>query len=186
MKANIKEISRTKEGVIMISEAMQKIINEQIMKEFYSAYFYLGMKAYFVEQNLDGFANFFDVQVKEERDHAIKFFDYMGHVGGKVELLPIEAPQRDFKSAEYIFQRTYEHELFVTASIYNIVNLAIEEKDHKTNSFLQWFVTEQAEEEATMENVLNKLKRIGNDPQALFMLDAELAKRVYTPPAQNG
>jgi len=165
----------------MISKEMQKLLNDQVQKEFYSAYFYLSMKAWFAEQNLDGFANFFDVQVKEERDHALKFYDYIIHVGGKVELQAIASPPVDFASPLSLFQETLKHEQFVTASIYNIVNLAIQEKDHKTNSFLQWFVTEQAEEEATAEANVNKLKLIGDNTQGLFMLDTELAKRVYTP-----
>ncbi len=166
----------------MISKDMEKMLNEQIQKEFYSAYLYLSMKAWFAQQNLDGFANFFDVQVKEERDHAIKFYDYVVHVGGKVELLAIFAPPSDFTSALALFEETLKHEQFVTASIYDLVNLAIEEKDHKTNSFLQWFVTEQAEEEATAEANVSKMRLVGENSQGLFMLDGELAKRVYTPP----
>lgn len=165
----------------MISTTMQKLINDQIQKEFYSAYFYLSMKAWFAAQNLDGFANFFDVQMKEERDHALKFFDYMNHVGGTVTLQAIQAPPATFASTLDVFEQTLAHERIVTASIYNLVNLAIEEKDHKTNAFLQWFVTEQAEEEATAETNIRKLQLIKDNPQGIFMLDAELAKRVYTP-----
>ncbi len=165
----------------MISAAMEKLLNDQIQKEFYSAYFYLSMKAWFAEQNLDGFANFFDVQMKEERDHALKFYDYAIHVGGKVSLQAIDAPPVDFSTPLDLFRLNLSHEQFVTASIYNLVNLAIEEKDHKTNSFLQWFVTEQAEEEATAESNIRKLQLIGDNAQGLFMLDAELAKRVYVP-----
>ncbi len=166
----------------MISTTMQNLLNDQIQKEFYSAYLYLSMKAWFAEQNLDGFANFFDVQVKEERDHALKFYAYVVHVGGKVELQAIPAPPPTFASALAVFQDSLKHEQFVTASIYNLVNQAIEEKDHKTNSFLQWFVTEQAEEEATAESNVRKLQLIGDNTQGLFMHDAELAKRVYIPP----
>ena len=165
----------------MISAAMEKLLNDQIQKEFFSAYFYLSMKAWFAEQNLDGFANFFDVQMKEERDHALKFYDYVIHVGGKISLQAIDAPPVDFASPLDLFRQNLSHEQFVTASIYNLVNLAIEEKDHKTNSFLQWFVTEQAEEEATAESNIRKLQLIGDNAQGLFMLDAELAKRVYVP-----
>ena len=165
----------------MISAAMEKLLNDQIQKEFYSAYFYLSMKAWFAEQNLDGFANFFDVQMKEERDHALKFYDYVIHVGGKVSLQGIDTPPVDFSTPLDLFRQNLAHEQFVTASIYNLVNLAIEEKDHKTNSFLQWFVTEQAEEEATAEGNIRKLQLIGDNAQGLFMLDAELAKRVYVP-----
>lgn len=169
----------------MVTKSIENIINEQIQKELYSAYFYLSMKAWFAEQNLEGFVNFFDVQVKEERDHAMKFYDYLIHVGGRVELRVIDAPPFEFASPIDVFEQTYKHEQFVTASIYNIVDMAIAEKDHKTNSFLQWFVTEQAEEEATADGILRKLKLIGNDVNALLLLDAELAKRVYTPIAAS-
>ncbi len=165
----------------MISERLNKLLNEQVQKEFYSAYLYLGMEAYFAEQNLDGFANFFRVQVQEERDHAMKFFNYINEKGGKVELLQIDAPLLNFKTAEEVFENTLKHEQFVTQSIYNIINAAIEEKDHATNQFLQWFVSEQVEEEATAEKNLRKLQLIKNDSSGLFMLDAELAQRVYTP-----
>ncbi|HEY5585602.1 MAG TPA: ferritin [Ruminiclostridium sp.] len=167
----------------MISDKLNKLLNEQVQKEFYSAYLYLSMEAYFANQNLDGFANFFRVQIQEERDHAMKFFNYINHKGGKVELLQIDAPQVDFKSAEEIFDLTLGHEQLVTKSIYNIVDNAIEERDHGTNTFLQWFVTEQIEEEATVEKNLRKLKLIKGDSNGLLMLDAELALRVYTPPA---
>jgi len=167
----------------MLSDRINKLLNEQIQKEFYSAYLYLGMEAYFSNLNLDGFANFFRIQVQEERDHAMKFFDYINQKGGKVELMAIEAPEVNFKSAEEIFDATLRHEQYVTQSIYNIVNAALEEKDHATNTFLQWFVTEQVEEEATMEKYLRKLQLIKNDPNGLFMLDSEMAQRVYTPPA---
>jgi len=167
----------------MVSDKLNKLLNEQVQKEFYSAYLYLGMEAYFANQNLDGFANFFHVQVQEERDHAMKFFNYINQKGGKVELLQIDAPEINFNSAEEIFANTLKHEQFVTKSIYNIIDNALAEKDHGTNSFLQWFVTEQVEEEATADKNLRKLNRIKDDPNGLFMLDAELAQRVYTPPA---
>ncbi len=165
----------------MISTAMLNLLNDQIQKEFYSAYLYLSMKAWFAEQNLDGFANFFNVQLMEERDHALKFYNYVIHVSGKVELQAIQAPPIDFVTPLSVFEESLKHEKFVTASIYNLVNQAIEEKDHKTSAFLQWFVTEQAEEEATAESNIRKLQLIGGNTQGLFMHDAELAKRVYVP-----
>lgn len=169
----------------MISEKLNKLLNEQVQKEFYSAYLYLSMEAYFANQNLDGFANHFHVQVQEERDHAMKIFNYINQKGGKVELLKIDAPEIDFQSAEEVFEFTLKHEQFVTASIYNLVDNAIEEKDHGTNQFLQWFVTEQVEEEATADKLLRKLKLIKDDSNGMFMLDAELAQRVYTPPTPD-
>ncbi|MHB8061483.1 MAG: ferritin [Ruminiclostridium sp.] len=167
----------------MISQKINKLLNEQVQKEFYSAYLYLSMEAYFQNQNLEGFANFFHVQLQEERDHAMKIFNYINQAGGKVELMQIDTPQVNFKSAQEIFDLALKHEQFVTKSIYNIVDNALEEKDHGTNSFLQWYVTEQVEEEATADKNLRKLKLIKDDTNGLLMLDAELALRVYTPPA---
>ncbi len=170
----------------MISEKMQLKLNEQIQKEFYSAYLYLSMEAYFASQNLNGFANYFHVQAQEERDHAMMFFNYINHVGARVKLGQIDAPKNDFSSIEEVMRLTLEHERFVTGSIYSIVDLALEERDHKTNAFLQWFVTEQAEEEANAENNVNKVKLVGNDGRGILMLDAELAQRVYAPPSATG
>ena len=166
----------------MLSTPMQKMLNQQLQREFYSAYFYLSMEAYFRQHNLDGFANFFRVQVQEERDHALKFFTYINQAGGRIELMQIDAPPGEFKSPEDIFELTFKHEQFITKSIYNLLDQAGEEKDHLTNSFLQWFVTEQMEEEATMDRILKKLKFINGDARSLLMLDSELAQRVYTPP----
>jgi ferritin len=131
---------------------------------------------------LSGFATFFRVQAQEEGDHAMKIFSYIIQVGGRVALGQIDAPQEDFVSPEEVFRLAYGHEQYVTKSIYELVDIAVEEKDHKTTAFLQWFVTEQAEEEASMDSVLRKLKLIGNDGRGLLMIDAELAQRVYTPP----
>lgn len=166
----------------MISQEMQKLLNEQLQKEFYSAYLYLSMVAYFEEQNLKGFANFFRVQVQEERDHAMMFFKYISHVQGTVKLLQINQPDIVFNSPLEVFEAAYNHELFVTRSIYSIVDQSIEEKDHKTNSFLQWFVNEQAEEEANMDDNVKKLQLIGDDKRGILMMDAELMARVYVAP----
>lgn len=166
----------------MVSEGMQQKLNEQIQKEFFSAYFYLSMEGYFASRNLGGFANYYRVQAQEERDHAMMFFNYISHVGGRVKLGQIDGPKYDFASIEEVMELTLEHEQFVTKSIYSIVDLALEERDHKTNAFLQWFVTEQAEEEANAENNLHKVRLVGDDGRGILMLDAELAQRVYTPP----
>lgn len=165
----------------MISQDMQHLLNEQIKKEFYSSYLYLSMVAYFEEQNLKGFANFFKVQVQEERDHAMIFFKYISHVQGKVKLQQIDQPDVNFNSPLDVFREAYNHELFVTKSIYSIVDLALEERDHKTNTFLQWFVNEQAEEESNMDDNIKKLELIGDDIRGILMLDAELMTRTYTP-----
>jgi ferritin len=166
----------------MISEKLQKQLNEQIVKEFYSAYLYLSIEAYYTSLNLNGFANWFRVQAQEERDHAMMFFEYINRVGGRVILGQIDAPKTEFSSIEVALQLSLDHERFVTKSIYNIVDTAIEERDHKTSQFLQWFVTEQTEEESNSENNLKKFQLVGNDGRGILMLDAEFATRVYAPP----
>jgi ferritin len=165
----------------MISQDMQYLLNEQVKKEFYSSYLYLSMLAYFEEQNLKGFANFFRVQVQEERDHAMMFFKYISHVQGTVKLQQIDQPDMIFNSPLEVFKEAYNHELFVTKSIYSIVDLSLEERDHKTNVFLQWFVNEQAEEESSMDDNIKKLELIGDDIRGILMLDSELMTRTYTP-----
>lgn len=168
----------------MISEKMEKLLNDQIQKEFYSAYLYLSFEAYFASRNLNGFAHWFRVQAMEERDHAIIFFNYLNHVGVRIKLQQLDAPEWDFRSIEEVLTKSLEHERFITKSIYNIVDQAIAEHDHKTNSFLKWFIDEQAEEEANSEQNLSKIKLVGeNDGRGILMLDAEMATRVYTIPA---
>lgn len=168
----------------MISEKMEKLLNDQIQKEFYSAYLYLSFEAYFVSKNLNGFAHWFRVQAMEERDHAVIFFNYLSHVGGRIKLQQLGAPDWDFKSIEEVMAKQLEHERFVTRSIYNIADQAIEEHDHKTNSFLKWFIDEQAEEEANAEQNLSKIRLVGEtDGRGILMLDAEMAARVYVVPA---
>ena len=165
----------------MVSEIMQQKLNEQVQKEFYSAYLYLSMETYFTSINLEGFANFFRVQAQEERDHAMKFFDFISQAGGRVNLLQIQAPKSEFESAQDVFTITLEHERFVTKSIYDLVDTAVKESDYSTQTFLQWFVTEQREEESNMDNVLKRIKLVGNDGGGLLMIDSQLAQRVYVP-----
>lgn len=167
----------------MISTKLQDAINSQINKELFSEYLYLSMAAHCESENFDGIANYFHVQTKEEHFHAMKFFAYLNERGGKVKLMPIEGPQVDFKSIEEIFELTLKHEQFVTKSINDLMDLAIKENDHATKSFLQWFIDEQVEEEATVEKVLHKIKMISGHPHGLFMLDKELAGRTFNPPA---
>jgi ferritin len=168
-----------------ISKTMQETMNNQIKKELFSEYFYLSMQAYFTTLSLDGFANFFKVQTQEERLHAMMFFDYVLETGGQVELLQLEKPQKDFESPLAVFEKALAHEKFITKSIHELVHQANEERDYTANSFLQWFLDEQREEEATFDKIVQKLKLIGNDSRGLLMLDAELATRVFTPPTAN-
>ncbi len=165
----------------MKHEKMIKALNDQVNKELFSAYFYLAMQAYFSSINLDGFSNFFRVQVQEERDHALGFFNYLNKIGGKITFAEIQKPQSEFSSPLEVFELTLKHEQFVTQSIYSLMDIAQDVKDHTTSIFIQWFITEQAEEEENVARVLNKLKLIKGDGSGLFMIDNELAQRVYVP-----
>lgn len=167
----------------MISEKMQKAINSQLNFEIYSAYIYQSMEAYYASLNLPGFANWVNVQVQEEMLHARKFFDFINSRGGRVRLETIEGPQTDWDSPLAAFENVLAHEKKVTERINDLVNVAMEERDHATVAFLNWFVTEQVEEEANADSVIRQLRLIGDDKSALFLLDRELATRVFTPPA---
>lgn len=169
----------------MIGKKVEKAINEQINKELYSAYLYHAMEAYFSSINLKGAANWMRIQAMEEMTHATKFFGYIDERGGKVELDAIAKPPKEWDSPLAVFQAAYEHETKVTESINNIVNLAISEKDHATVNFLQWFVNEQVEEEASADAVVQQMKLAKDAPGALFMIDKELAARVFVPPASK-
>ena len=169
----------------MISKKMEAALNEQLNKEMYSAYLYMSMSAYSTRIGLKGFANWFMVQYQEEMMHAMKFYNYINDQGGRVMLIAIDAPPTAFESPLDMFEKTLKHEQFVTKRINDLVDLAIKEKDHATNIFLQWFITEQIEEEANDNDVIAKLKLVGKKGDALLMLDKELAARVFTPPATS-
>jgi ferritin len=168
----------------MISQKMQDAINAQINAELYSAYLYLSMCAQFQAMNLKGFANWMRVQALEEFTHADKFYGFLIDRGGLVELKAIDGPPLKWASALSIFQETYKHEQKVTGLINALVDLAIEERDHATNTFLQWFVNEQVEEEANADGISQQLRLIGDNGQGILMLDRELAQRVFIPPVQ--
>lgn len=165
-----------------ISTNIEERFNEQLQKEFFSEYLYISMEGYFKHMSLDGFANYFHVQALEERDHAMMFFNYIVETGGKVELRQIDKPKTDFASPLEVFKDSLDHEKSITRSIHSLVDAAQQEKDYTANTFLQWFITEQREEESNMDRVLNKLKLVDGDGRGLLLLDAELAQRVYTPP----
>ena len=169
----------------MVNEVMEKSLNEQVNAEFYSAYLYLSMAAYFKEENLDGFANWMTDQAQEERDHAMKLFDYIIRRGAKVTLTSIDEPQTEWDSPLAAFEHVLKHERYVTSLINNLVDLSIEQKDHATNNFLQWYVNEQVEEEENAMDNLGKLKLADGNPQVLYSLNEELATRVYTPIPQE-
>ena len=161
----------------MISKEMEKEINDQINKELFSAYYYMSMAAFAANENLDGTANFFQVQAKEEVGHAMKFYSYVNEQGGRVVLEAIEKPKTDFTDVEELFQLALEHEKYVTKRIHDLVDLAIKENDHATKTFLDWYVTEQVEEEASMDSILRRVQMAGKKGQALLMIDSQLAGR---------
>ena len=167
----------------MLSKKMEKALNGQINAELYSSYLYLAMSAWFSAKGLAGFANWMRQQAQEEMFHGIKFYDFVGERGGKVTLEAIAKPEGEWKSGIDVFQATLAHEQKVTGLINNLVNQALDERDHATNIFLQWFVSEQVEEEANASAILDKLKLIGKESGGLFALDQELGQRVFTPPA---
>ncbi|MBN1561055.1 ferritin [candidate division KSB1 bacterium] len=161
----------------MISSAMEKALNDQINKELYSAYYYYAMAAYLDVEGFEGMANFMKAQAMEETAHAQKFYDYVNEQGGRVILEAIDKPPAEYDSPKHIFELGLEHEKFVTSRIHSLVSLALDEKDYATKQFLDWFVKEQVEEEATMDNILNKFKMIGSGGHGLYMLDAKLGER---------
>ncbi len=161
----------------MIKENIQDAINKQINAELYSAYLYLSMGAYFASINLKGFANWMYVQAQEEQEHAMKFFNYLQERGGRVKLETIQAPPLNWESPYNVFEDVYQHEKRVTAMINTLVDLAQSEKDHATNNFLQWFVSEQVEEESNADEILQRLKLVKDTKAGLFMLDQKLGQR---------
>lgn len=165
----------------MISSKMTAAINQQINRELYSGYLYMAMSARATALGLPGVANWFYVQTKEEMSHALKMYQYVNSQGQEVELIAIDQPEGIFNSALDMFQAGLEHERKVTAWINELVDLAQQEKDHATEIFLQWFVTEQVEEEENASDILGKLKLAG-DGGGLFMIDKELQARTFTAP----
>lgn len=166
----------------MLNEKLEKAINYQINRELYSEYLYLSMAAYLESQGFSGFANFMTVQAEEEHFHAMKFFRYVNERGSRVILGAIEKPPVDFESAMAVFTESLKHEQLVTDLINDLMDVAIEVKDHATKSFLNWYVDEQVEEEATFQELIDKMKMIGGQGHGMLMLNNELAMRTYTPP----
>ncbi len=170
----------------MIGKKMEEALNGQLNAELYSAYLYLSMAGYFESIDLKGFANWMRVQVQEEQFHANKLFDYILERGGKVKLQAIDAPPSDWGCPLAVFEATLEHEQKVTGLINDLIYLARDEKDNASEIFIQWYVHEQVEEENNVGTVLGQLKLIKDAPQALFMMDKEMAGRIFTPPAAEG
>ena len=173
-------------GSEMISEKIQEALNKQVNAEFYSAYLYLSMAGYFESIDLKGFANWMRVQVQEEQFHAMKLYDYIFERGGKVTLRQIDAPPSDWDCPLAVFKATLEHEQKVTGLINDLVYFAREQKDNASEIFLQWYVHEQVEEENNVGTVLGQLKLIKDSPQALFIIDKDMAQRVFVPQVSKG
>jgi len=166
----------------MMDEKMVKAINDQMNAELYSSYLYFSMAAYFDSIGLKGSSSWMRVQAMEEQAHTKKFYDFLTARGGRVVLSEIKAPPAEWETPLAVFEHVLEHEQLVTGLINNLMDLSIELKDHATNSFLRWYVDEQVEEEESAEEVLQTLKLNAENPGGLFMIDKELAARVFVPP----
>lgn len=167
----------------MLSDKMLKELNDQITREFHSAYLYMAMSAYCESENLPGFANWMRLQAQEESCHALIFFNYVCERGGKVVLGEIKAPPATFKSILDVFEKTLAHEQYITASINDLMGLALKEFDHATRVMLQWFVTEQVEEEANAGQILARLQRLKGSGNGLLMMDRTLGSRTFSVPS---
>jgi len=168
----------------MLAKRMEEELNKQVNAEYWSAYFYLSMSAYLASEGLAGAANWMRVQYQEEIAHALKFFDYIVERGGKVDLKPIAEVPKTWKGIINIYEETLKHERIVTSLIYNLMDVAIEEKDHAAKSFLQWYVDEQVEEEANVQAILDQLKMVEGKGNGLFMIDKDLGLRVFVDPTK--
>lgn len=166
----------------MLNNEVAKLLNEQITKEFYSAYLYLDMSNYYADNSLNGFENWFYVQMQEERDHALLFRQYLLNNGEKVKLAEIAAPDKVFSNFRDPLTLSLEHEQSVTASINNIYDVAYKNKDFRTMQFLDWFIKEQGEEEKNSDDNIKKFDLFAGDAKGLYMLDNEMKARMYNPP----
>jgi ferritin len=169
----------------MLKEKIEAALNDQLNFEFYSAYIYLSMSAYFESIDLKGCSQWMKAQTQEEMLHAMKFFDFIAERGGRVMLKQIDSPETQWESPLKAFENALHHEGIVTEKINHLMDLAQQEKDHATQIFLQWFISEQVEEEASVNAVVQRLKLAGDNPGPLFMLDRDLSARVFTMPASG-
>jgi len=164
-------------GEIVMRENVRNALNEQIKKEFESAYLYLSMSAFFESLSLEGMAQWMKVQAKEEIEHGMRIFEHLKDRGERIELFEISKPKKEWKSPLEAFEEAYEHEKYITKSIDKVIEVARAEEDNATLVMLQWFVNEQIEEEASVLKIVDTLKRVHENPAALFMLDRQLGER---------
>lgn len=167
----------------MTNNTIQTMLNEQLTKELFSAYLYLDIADYYADQNLDGFSNWFEVQAKEELDHAMLFRRYLLNEGALVHLAQIDAPSTPFAAPDVPLTAALDHEQMITASIKDIYSAALDCKDYKTAQFLDWFIKEQGEEEKNATDLCKKFQLFGSDPKGLYLLNTEFLARVYAPPS---
>jgi len=156
---------------------VEKALNEQIHAEFFSYYLYLSVSAYFSSIHLDGFAHWMRIQAQEESIHAMKLFDYVNERGGKIELLPLDAPTNEWSSPSKAVEAVLNHERAISERINRLVDLATAENDHATTVVLHWYVNEQVEEESTADTLFQQVKMVESSPHGLLMIDRELAGR---------
>ena len=166
-----------------MNEKVSALLNEQVNKEFYSAYLYLDMANFYTQKGLDGFANWYEIQAKEEQDHAMLMYQYLQNNGEKVTLEAIAKPDKKFETLMDPLTAGLEHEKYVTSLINNIYAAAIEVNDYRTMQFLDWFIKEQGEEEKNSMDLITKMELFGDDARSLYMLNSELAARVYSEPS---
>lgn len=176
-------LQKNKEEIVMLSQKVVELLNQQINKEFYSAYLYLDFSNYYDDLGLDGFANWYKIQAQEERDHAMLFLQYLQNNGERVVLEAIAKPAVELTSAKAVLAEGLKHERYVTSLIHAIYDAAYSDKDFRTMQFLDWFVKEQGEEETNADNLVKKFELFGDDPKSLYMLDSELGGRVYSAPS---
>ncbi len=167
----------------MLDKKVTELLNQQVNKEFYSAYLYLAFSNYYDEEGLDGFSNWYQIQAQEERDHAMLFIQYLQNNGEKLLLEAIDKPDIETEDAKAILAQGLKHERYVTSLVHAIYDAAYSVKDFRTMQFLDWFVKEQGEEETNAENLVKKFELFGDDPKSLYMLDNELGTRVYSAPS---
>ena len=166
----------------MLDKKVVELLNQQVNKEFYSAYLYLDFSNYYYDHGLEGFGSWFKIQAQEERDHAMLFIQYLQNNGEQIELNTINKPEIDKTSPKTVLAETLKHEQYVTGLIHQLYDAAQTVKDFRTTQFLDWFVKEQGEEENTAENLMKRYELFGDDPKSLYMLDNELGSRTYSAP----
>lgn len=167
----------------MLDKKVSELLNDQVNKELYSAYLYLDFSNFYADEGLDGFANWYKIQAQEERDHAMLMMQYLQNNGEKVELKAIAKPDKELKDKLQVLELGLEHERYVTSLIHAIYDAAYNVRDFRTMQFLDWFVKEQGEEETNAEGMVKKMKLFGDDAKSLYMLNSEMAARIYSAPS---